>query len=170
MPFGDPLIAFFAITLTAVVYTAISNVLLKKLGDKKRQKFIQDEMNRINKLAIDVGKSGDEKRKKEAEEQQGRIPDLLKESMVLQFKPLVVTLPIFFAASWAMRQAFPTFQVKLAFAIPVVIQNLDRFPNWRDTFGVVGWFILAIIFGGMLMQFVVGKLEEQLAKRKAAAK
>lgn len=161
----DPTTAFFAIAITALVYAAISNEMIKKLGDKKRVKHIQDEMNRINKMAIEVGKTGDEKRRKEAEEQQAKIPDMLKESMILQFKPLVVTLPIFFGVSWVVKQVFPSFEVKFSFALPIFIQNLDRFPNWRDTFGVFGWFILAIIFGGMLLQYVIGQLEKKAQKK-----
>ena len=160
-PFEDPTIAFFAISITALIYTAASNIVMKYLGDRKRLKFIQDEINRINKVALEAAKSNDEKKKKEADELQAKIPDLLKESMMLQFKPLLVTLPLFIFVSWAIKQTFPLFEIKLAFAIPVIIQNLDRFPNWRDTFGVFGWFILTVVFGGMLMQFVVSTIEKK---------
>ena len=159
-PVEDPVLAFFAISITALVYTAASNIIMQRIGDRKRLKWIQDEVNRINKIALEAAKSDDEKKKKEADELQAKLPDLLKESMVLQFKPLLISLPLFIIVSWGLRQLFPSFEIKLAFAIPVVVQNLERFPNWRDTFGVFGWFILTILFGGILMQFVVSTLEK----------
>jgi uncharacterized membrane protein (DUF106 family) len=159
-PVEDPVLAFFAISITALVYTAASNIIMQRIGDRKRLKWIQDEVNRINKIVLEAAKSDDEKKKKEADELQAKLPDLLKESMVLQFKPLLISLPLFIIVSWGLRQLFPSFEIKLAFAIPVVVQNLERFPNWRDTFGVFGWFILTILFGGILMQFVVSTLEK----------
>lgn len=160
------MLAFFAISLTAVVYSAISGHITKVWGNRTRVTQIQADMNRINNMMTEAVKRNDEKKKKEAEAEQARIPNLMKESMVLQFKPLIITLPIFFVASWFMRSAFPEFQMKLAVALPIFIQNLDRFPNWRDTFGAIGWFILALIFSGLLFQFISGKIE-QIRKGKA---
>lgn len=161
----DAAIAFFAITLTALVYSALSTYATKTLGNRARVAQVQAEMNRINNMMSEAVKKNDEGKKKEAEKEQTRIPSLMKESMILQFKPLIVTLPIFFVASWLLKELFPYFTIKLAFSLPIVIQNLDRFPNWRDTFGVVGWFILALIFSGLLMQFITGKIEAMRKKK-----
>jgi len=164
--FDDAFISFAAITLTALAYSSVSGYVMRVWGNRARAKEIQDEIKRITRLAQEATKSGDAKRQKEAEEQQGRVPDLMKESMILNFKPLVVTLPIFIAASWLMRTMFPNFKITLGVYLPIFIQNLNNFPNWRNEFGVVGWFILAIFFGGMLMQFIVGKMDEWRRKSK----
>lgn len=160
----DATLAFFAISSTAVVYSALSTHITKTWGNRTRVTQIQAEMNRINNLMTEAVKKNDEKKKKEAEAEQAKIAGLMKESMILQFKPLAITLPIFFGLSWALRTLFPNFQIKLAFALPIVIQNFDRFPNWRDTFGVIGWFILALIFSGLLVQFIAGKIAEMRKK------
>jgi len=166
MAFGDDVtLAFFAISIAALIYSAVANLLIQKIGNRERAKQIQDEMSRVNKLAEEAMKSGNEKKKKEAEDAQAKMPGLLKESMILQFKPMLVVLPVWYLLAWALKQAFPAFEVKLSFALPIVIQNLENFPNWRDTFGVNGWFILAILFGGLLMQFIVGKMKEILKKK-----
>jgi len=161
----DSTLTFFAITLTALVYSAISGLITNKLGNRARVTQVQAEMNRINNMLSEAVKQNDEKKKKDAEAEQGRIPELMKESMMLQFKPLIVTLPIFFALSWGLKAAFPEFTIKLSFALPIFIQNLEKFPNWRDTFGVIGWFILALLFSGLLMQFIVGKITEMKKKK-----
>jgi len=160
----DAAIAFFAITITALVYSALSTHVTKVWGNRTKVSQIQAEMNHINNMMTEAVKKNDEKKKKEAEVQQARIPGLMKETMFLQFKPLLVTLPLFVGASWLLRTLYPTFSIKLAFALPIVVQNFDRFPNWRDTFGVVGWFILSLIFSGLLMQFITGKIEAMRKK------
>jgi uncharacterized membrane protein (DUF106 family) len=160
----DPMFALFAIALMAFAYSCVTNLLMKRFGNPGRVKEIQAEMTRANKALMEAEKSGDEKRKKEAAKMQERVPELLKESMTLQFKPLVVTLPIFFGASWLVKQLFPNFVIVLGVYLPVFIQNLERFPNWRNTFGPLGWFLLAAVFGGLFIQFFVGKAPE-IARR-----
>lgn len=162
----EAIISFFAITCTAVVYTALSSHAQKILGNRDRAKQIQDEMNRINNIASEAMKTSDEKKKKEAELEQEKMGGLMKEMMILNFKPLIITLPVFYGLSAAMRSLFPAFQIKLAFALPIFIQNLDKFPNWRSEFGVLGWFILTIIFSGLLIQAITGKMLP--AKKKPA--
>jgi hypothetical protein len=87
------------------------------------------------------------------------VPNLLKESMMLNFKPLIVTLPAFFGITWLLRMVFPSFKITLGVYLPIFIQNFDRFPNWRNEFGVTGWFVLSLLFAGLLMQFIIGKIE-----------
>jgi len=162
----DAALSFFAIGLTAICYSLLSRYIQKRIGNRDRVKEIQDEVNRINtKLKSAVG-SGNEKKQQEAEAEQEKLADLLKESMMLQFKPLLVSLPMFIGISWALRQVFPTFSIKLAFSIPVVIQNLENFPNWRDTFGPVGWFVIALLVSGILMQVIVSRIEALKGKKK----
>lgn len=162
--FEDATIAFFAISFTAIIYSVLSRQIQNRLGDRKRVKQIQDEVNAINKRVKEAMASGDERKQKESEAEQEKLSELLKESMMLQFKPLIVSLPIFFGVSWALRQLFPSFTLKLAFAIPVFIQNLERFPNWRDTFGPVGWFVLALLIAGLGVSAIVDRLEKMRKK------
>lgn len=49
----------------------------------------------------------------------------------------------------AVQNMFAGFVIKLPFQLPIVIQNFDRFPNWRDTFGPNGWFWICVVFGGL---------------------
>ncbi len=161
----DATTAFFAITVIAVVYSAITTHITKTWGNRARVTQIQAEMNRINNMMTEAVKHNDEKKKKEAEAEQGKIAGLMKESMILQFKPLVVTLPVFIGLSWVLRTTFPEFQIKLAVALPIFIQNFNNFPNWRDTFGVIGWFILALLVSGLLVQFITGKISEMRKKK-----
>lgn len=164
--FEDAFIAFCAITLTAIFYSLVSGYISRTWGNRARAKAIQEEMTHINKMAQEAAKSGDTRKQKEAEELQGKIPKLLQESMILNFKPLVFTLPMFIVTSWALRQLFPNFVITLGVYLPIFIQNLENFPNWRNEFGVVGWFVISLLFCGMFIQFVGGKIEAWKKKRK----
>ena len=167
----DPTVAFFIITATAMIYSALSLYITRTLGNRKRVKEIQEEMNRIS---SGLKKAGDstEARRKEAEKEQAKIPSLMTESMILQFKPLVVILPIFAVISYLVKTFFPYFQIKLGFSIPtfpyywlLLNFNLDSFPNWRNEFGTFGWFILCLVFSGIFIQLISDAFEKR-RKRK----
>jgi len=159
----NPNIAFFVITLTALIYSVISLHITRTLGNRKRVKEIQEEMNRISNMLKKADYSNETGRK-DAEKEQGRIPTLMMESMMLQFKPLIVTIPTFLGLSYVLKNFFPNFAIKLAFALPVFIQNLDRFPNWRDEFGTFGWFVLCLLLSGIIVQLVLDRSEKRRKK------
>lgn len=161
---NELLFTFFVIGFLALLYSLFTQIITSKFGKRDRVKQIQDDMKRINAQYSQALKSNDEKRIKEAEEEQKKIPALLQESMILQFKPLIITLPILLILPIILRMLFPFFEIKLTQSLPIFIQNWEQFPNWRDTFGAVGWFWIAFIFGGLLMQGIVGgvkKLKKQ---------
>jgi len=161
----DAGLQLFVIAAAALVYYTISSYILTKTGSKQRIKEIQDEMNRINNRAIEAAKpNASESVKKEAEDLQAKMPELLKESMIVQFKPIIFTLPVFFVLIWLLKFAFPYFVVVLPFKLPIFIYNIQNFPNWRDTFGVTGWFILVTFFGGLALQYIAGVFEKARKK------
>ncbi|NYZ79561.1 DUF106 domain-containing protein [Candidatus Micrarchaeota archaeon] len=167
----DSTIAFFAITFSAVIYSAISLHINKTVGNRKRVKEIQDEMNRISGMLRKTD-YGTEASRKQAEAEQEKIPKLMTESMVLQFKPLLIILPIFAILTYFVRTTFPNFIIKLSFAIPtfpyywlLLRFNLDTFPNWRDQFGTFGWLLISVLVSGLLTQVVVDQIEKRRRRK-----
>jgi len=165
----DPSIAFFVITVTAMIYSVASLHITRTFGNRKRVKEIQAEMNRIS-AGLKKTDYGTEAGRKEAENEQEKIPSLMTESMVLQFKPLVVVLPIFALLSYLIKTSFPYFAIKLGFPIPtfpyyVLLLRfnviMEAFPNWRDEFGTFGWFTLCIVFFGIFIQLVTDFFEKR---------
>jgi uncharacterized membrane protein (DUF106 family) len=161
----DPIVAFFVITASAVIYSAISLHINKTIGNRRRVKEIQEEMNRISAKLKKVGYESEAGRK-EAEIEQERIPKLMSESMMLQFKPLIVILPIFAVLTYLVRTTFPYFSIKLGFSIPtfpyywlLLRFNLDSFPNWRNEFGTFGWLLLCVVISGILIQVITDRIE-----------
>jgi uncharacterized membrane protein (DUF106 family) len=158
----DPTIAFFMITLTAMIYSVLSLHITRTVGNRKRVNEIREEMNRISAELKKVDYSTEAGRK-EADDMQGKIPNLMSESMMLNFKPLIIVLPIYAIVSYVVKTLFPLFQITLGFSVPTFPYYLlllrfntvmDAFPNWRNEFGTFGWFTLCILFSGILTQLI----------------
>ncbi len=162
---SSEIIAFFAIAITAMLYSVASTFITSKYGNKERVKQIQDEMKVINKEYAESLKSNDKKRIEKAEREQARIASLLKESMILQFKPLIFTLPLLLIVPVVIASLFPDFVIQLSQPLPVFIQNFDKFPNWRNVFGPKGWFWVSLVFSSLAIQVIVQGMKK-LKERK----
>ena len=161
-------LAFFAITITAVIYSFISIHINRTIGNRARVKKIQEEVNKINKKMQEMHKMS-EKEKAEFQKEQDKLPALLSESMVLQFKPLLIILPIFAILSYLIRTFFPYFNIQLGFSIPTfpyywLLFRFDNFPNWRNKFGSFGWFIVAVLVGSLVAQAIIQQIEKRRKK------
>jgi uncharacterized membrane protein (DUF106 family) len=164
-------VALFVITFTAVIYSAIALHINKTVGNRKRVKEIQAEMNRISTMLRKTDYNNDAARK-QAEAEQDKIPKLMTESMMLQFKPLLIILPIFAILSYFVRTVFPNFIIKLSFALPtfpyywlLLRFNMSTFPNWRDQFGTFGWLLISVLFSGLMTQLIVDQIEKRRRRK-----
>ncbi|MEM2963572.1 MAG: EMC3/TMCO1 family protein [Candidatus Anstonellales archaeon] len=157
----SPILIIF---LSAFAYSLLSTYITRKFGNYKRIKEIQETFRAISKEINEASKSSDKNRLDEAIARQNAAMPLLWESMVLQIKPLIFLLPVLFIIPSLLRDNFPTFSIKLPFALPIFIQNLENFPNWRDTFGPVGWFWLSVIFSALLVSLALKIYETHINK------
>ena len=161
-----PIEAFYAVSAIGIAYSLISIIITKRFGNRERVKEIQKEVNEINKRYTDALKRGDKAEVARTQAEQARLPGLLKDSMILQFKPLVLLLPFLLVLPAVARMLFPDFVITLSFDIPIFIQNWERFPNWRSEFGAVGWFWLSFLFSSLSAQLLIG-VKDKLGGRKA---
>ncbi|MFH1285656.1 MAG: EMC3/TMCO1 family protein [Candidatus Micrarchaeota archaeon] len=147
-------LGFFAISLLALVYSLFTAYVTNRFGNRERVKEIQKIMGDLSKNFNEATKRGNKDEIKKAEEEQAKMPNLLMESMILQFKPLIFSLPLLIILPMILRSLFPVFEITLPFSLPIFIQNFDKFPNWRNVFGAVGWFWVVLLFGGFAMQMI----------------
>ncbi|MEW6329726.1 MAG: EMC3/TMCO1 family protein, partial [Candidatus Micrarchaeota archaeon] len=105
--------SFIVITLSAGLYLLFSSFVMKTFGRRDRVMEIQKEMNEMNKEHREALKSGDKERLARAEKNYSRMMPLLTESMTLQFRPLIVLLPILFIVPPFLRAQYPEFQIKM---------------------------------------------------------
>ncbi|MCK4714397.1 MAG: DUF106 domain-containing protein [Candidatus Aenigmarchaeota archaeon] len=156
--------AFCAISAIGITYSMISIMITRRFGNRSRIKGIQKQINETTKEYNEAMKRGDEAEMKRLGPEQAKMPGLLKESLILQFKPLIFLLPFLFVLPNVARTLFPEFVIQLSFDVPVFIQHFERFPNWRNEFGAVGWFWLSFLFSSLSCQLLVG-LKKKLSKR-----
>jgi len=163
---AGPIEAFYAIALIGVAYAVVSLIITNRFGNRARVKEIQGQINSITKAYNEALKKNDPAEVKRLEAENAKVPGLLKESMVLQFKPLVILLPFLLILPALAKFLYPDFTINLSFSIPVFIQHFERFPNWRNEFGAVGWFWLSFLFSSLLVQAVIG-ISKKLKSRRA---
>jgi len=88
---------FLLIAILSAAYAFFSTMMTQVYGNRARVKEIQERMKRINQEHAAALRSGDRDALARAEKAQSEeLPALLKESMVLQFKPMLPTLALFF--------------------------------------------------------------------------
>ncbi|MDO8339384.1 MAG: EMC3/TMCO1 family protein [Candidatus Burarchaeum sp.] len=160
----DTYAAFFVISAIGIMYAMISLAITKRFGNRERVKQIQKDISDITKKQQAAIKKNDEAELKRLEAENARIPALLKESMIMQFKPLIFLLPFLLVLPALARMLYPDFVITLPFQLPVFIQHFERFPNWRSEFGAVGWFWLAFLFSSLMAQALVDRLPKMVAK------
>lgn len=158
-------LAFGVISLIGIAYALISIGITNRFGNRQRVKEIQKQINDTTKAYQAAVKKGDEAETKKWEAEQGKMPSLLRESMVLQFKPLVFLLPFLLILPAVCRWLYPDFVITLPFQLPIAIQHFERFPNWRSEFGAVGWFWLAFLFSSLLAQGITGQVKKLRQKK-----
>ncbi len=147
--FMDNATATYALAAIGIGYAALSAFLVQKIGNPKRIKEIQSESTRLQKELDAALKAKDDSKIESVNKEYETFMPKMMEMFVLQMKPMIVIIPLLFILTPALRSWFANFTIKLPFMLPIFIQNFDKFPNWRDTFGAVGWFWLCVIAAGL---------------------
>ncbi|MCX6777443.1 MAG: EMC3/TMCO1 family protein [Candidatus Micrarchaeota archaeon] len=146
---------YYVICIVAGLYTAVSRYITVRFGNQQKMEEIK---RRMDALTREYKKASSEKNDAEMrrieKEQQKILPEMMGQSLG-QIKPLIIIFPLIILLSAALKAQFPDFAITLPFSLPIIVQNLDKFPNWRDTFGAYGWFWVSVIFISMASQLLV---------------
>ncbi|MFA5108442.1 MAG: EMC3/TMCO1 family protein [Candidatus Micrarchaeia archaeon] len=157
----EPVYAVFAI---GVAYYVASNFIMGKIVDRKKMNDIQEESKRLQKELNEASKKNDTKRLEEINKEYEKFMPKMLSMSFMQLKPLIIIIPALAILTPWLRGQFSEFIIKLPFSLPIFIQSFEKFPNWRDTFGAVGWFwicVLATSLAISLIKAVYNKLNKQ---------
>ncbi len=78
--------------------------------------------------------------------------------MFLPFKSMIVVLPLFFVFIWLIGGAYPHFTIRLPIALHLNGGELFGLNILHDsTYGPRGFFILASVLAGSVIEFIAGK-------------
>lgn len=162
----DYQISMYGIIAVGLGYTLLSTFIMQKLGNPKKVKEIQEESKTLSKEMQEAVKAKDEKRIEEINKRYEAYLPKMSELMILQMKPLIIIFPLLFLLTPIIKSTFAGFVITLPFSLPIFIQNFDKFPNWRDTFGPLGWFWIVVVFGGLAISLIKGQWEKYQGQKK----
>jgi uncharacterized membrane protein (DUF106 family) len=158
------------IFLAGAAYALFSSFIINKVGNPRRIKEIQAESARLNKKMQEAAKSKNQAMIESVNKEYEKFMPQIWEMMILQMKPMIIVLPVLLILGPALQAIFHDFIIILPFKIPIFLQHLDRFPNWRDTFGAYGWFYISIFIAGISLSIIKGAWNKYFAKKQQDAK
>ena len=158
--------AMYAIAGVSLAYAILSFTIYQKIGNPKRIKEIQTESSRLSKAMSDAMKSKDDKRIDTVNKEYEKFFPQMGEMMMHQFKPMLLILPIYIILTPIVKATFASFTITLPFYLPIFIQNLGHFPNWRNLFGPIGWFWLCVLVSGLAISIIKSQWDSYNAKKK----
>lgn len=160
------MIEFAIISAIAIATSLVIAFILNKFGINTRLREIQQFTNKVNMDYFDALRKKDMKRLDELEEKLKQSQKMSFETIGLQLKTMVVTLPIAFVLPFVLQHfLFPAFVITLPFKLPIPFRPTLFSLTWRDTFGAYGWYWLSFIFLGGSIQIL-----RSVTQKKPAAK
>jgi len=159
----DNLQVYIILTI-AIGYIALYEIASKLLVNKEKIKEINQRSKQLQQELSKATKEKNEKRLEEISKEYGKLMPQVMHATLMQLAPLIIVLPILSIILTYLKNNFTNFIIKLPFSLPIFIQNFNNFPNWRDTFGPVGWFWLSVIGISLIISFVrfaINKLKEK---------
>ena len=110
---------FLHIVLVGVGYGIFSFIIYETLGKRQEVRKIQKRINNYYREVHHALKHNDEKRLEELQGQQGEISKLTMRSMMYQFLPLLILLPVVSALLRWLGGLYPDFHVRGP-SIPII--------------------------------------------------
>ncbi len=174
--------AMYAIALIGSAYALVSTVIYQKIGSPKRIKEIQAESSRLSKEMNQAIKSKDDKRIDSINKEYEKFMPQMGEMMMLQFKPLIIVIPLIFILTPVITSVFAGFTITLPFYLPIFLQRFDMllnlsflgdfntFLNWRALFGPIGWFWICVVFAGLAISIINSQLDKRNSQKKEGKK
>jgi uncharacterized membrane protein (DUF106 family) len=103
-------------------------------------------------------KRKDEKKLKDLEGRQEELLKMTNEMLMLQFKPLLVVLPMFYLTSGWVKSTYASFVITLPLSLPV---PTGFSIVWRNVFGPFGWFVICVMLTGIIFEIALSLIKKR---------
>ena len=163
------------ILLVGVMFSLLNTILTRRMGIRKRMNEIQAEFKKYQDAYAAALKAKDEKKIEALAADSKRTNDMMMEMMVMPWKTMIFALPLFFLFTgdpWLTHyaglipSAYPTFATVLPFDIhTAAVYSLNVLHS--ASYGARGFFIVCLIFAGLIVSMVEQNYDKKKAKTKA---
>lgn len=142
----------------AVVFSIATNYVNRRMGITKRRNELQKSVNDFQKRYQEAVKKNDAAQIDRLKDEEKAMMKDMQEMMFLPFKSMIVILPLFFVFIWLAGTYFPQFTIRLPIALHLNGSELFGLNILHEsTYGPRGFFILASVLAGSVIEFVAGK-------------
>lgn len=163
MPLITPIVD---IALISFAMAIVSQILQRKLVDRKKMKQTQEQMKAMQKQLQELAKQDNEKAKLESARIQNEMLKLMNESMKGSMKHMVVSLPIFFIVFAFLAGFYAGQLIQAPFPLPVVHRNFSF--EITQTISWLWWYIYCSLAFSIIFSIIL-KIADS-AKRKKEEK
>lgn len=119
---GNPMLE---IALVSVVMVGVSQILQRKLMDKKGMKEGQERIKEKQKRIKELLGKEDLKSKEEVERLQKEMMEIMQKTMKGTMKHMLVSFPIFILVYWGLGATYSGMLIDLPTAVPVIHRNFS---------------------------------------------
>ncbi|MAG21981.1 MAG: hypothetical protein CL943_01570 [Candidatus Diapherotrites archaeon] len=156
MVFGNVMLE---IALVSLVMSGISQILQRKLMDKKGMKASQEKMKEQQKRIKELVGREDQQSKAEAERLQKEMLELMSKSMQGTMKHMVVSMPIFLGVFWGLGYLYSGALIQLPMAVPVLHRDLSF--EITSAISWLWWYIYTSFSIGIVLNMVLKVLGKE---------
>jgi len=148
------------IFLFALVFSLLNYAINKKFGERDKVKALNKEVKDYQKQLSDAMRAKDEKKLEELQKRDSEMMGKMKDAMMLPFKALLITFPIFIILfNYILPGLFPAFATQLPFDIH--LNSLFALNVLHSaTYGPKGFFIVCSIFWGLIVEVVASNWDK----------
>ncbi|MDD5163547.1 MAG: EMC3/TMCO1 family protein [Candidatus ainarchaeum sp.] len=150
------------IAIISFFMAIVSQILQRKLIDRKKMKESQEKMKQMQKQMNELLKRGDEKSKLESSRIQNEMLQLMNAQMKGSMKHMLVSLPIFWIVFAAIGAFYIGVQITSPLPLPIIHRNFafEITPNvsW------LWWYIYCSLAFSVVLSIILNILDKMKAK------
>ncbi|HLD58466.1 MAG TPA: EMC3/TMCO1 family protein [archaeon] len=160
MPLISPIVD---IALVSFAMAIVSQILQRKLIDRKKMKQSQEQMKAMQKQLKELAKQDNEKARQESARIQNEMLKSMNENMKGSMKHMVVSLPIFFVVFAVAGGLYGGQLVHLPFPLPVVHRDFSF--EITATVSWLWWYIYCSLAFSIIFSIILKAVDKAKIKK-----
>lgn len=152
------------IFILALVFSFVMALITRKTGVKQKTDAIQKTIKEHQAEMSKAVKDNDTRKIEELRKKEPEVMKLMNDMMILPFKNMIFSIPLFLGFVFIAQTLFPSFLQQLPIALHLNGEELMRFPPdilKTSTYGPRGFFIISSIVTGMAIEAIWSRIAKK---------